>query len=217
MNQNLTIQDLRFTKPKMSRLINFEENEKHLKIKFIESGQKILGDKFKIQPDRRKLVTDLLKYFTGNEGKYDLNKGIYFYGDFGIGKTITMEVFRRFIADNFWMSKNGYHTTSIEQIIERYKTDNSLDYYGFNKNAKPFNLCINEFGKKVSEKIYGTEVDRLIESLFMIRYKLFQTNKVITHITSNYDPSELTLPAILKDRMNEMFNFIKVNGESLRK
>lgn len=201
----------------MAKLTDFEKYEKLLKINFIESGKKIIGDRFIVKKDRAQIVTDLLKYFTGNEGKYDLNKGIYLYGTFGIGKTIIMETFKKFLADNFWMSKNGFHTTSVEQIIERYKKENSLDYYGRNKESKPFNMCINEFGKKVSEKIYGTDVDRLIESLFMIRYELFQTNKAVTHVTSNYDPKELTMPSVIKDRINEMFNFIKITGESLRK
>ena len=76
-------------------------------------------------------------------------------------------------------------------VIETYKKENRLDKFGYRAEIGPGHLCINEFGKTVQEKIYGTEADAIIESLFMTRYEIFQSGK-LTHVTSNYSPSELS-------------------------
>ncbi len=169
------------------------------------------------------IITELLKYFTGNESEYSLKKGIYLYGSFGVGKTVIFRIIQRLLSaisplgeDGKKINKNGFMITSLEQIIETYKSDGNMDYFGYRKESKPIHLCINEFGKPINEKIYGTQANELIYSLFMIRYELFQTG-YLTHTTSNFRPEKLNIEPIIKDRMVEMFNFIEVKGESLRK
>jgi len=156
----------------------------------------------------------LLPYFTGN-GSLDLNKGIYLYGSFGTGKTIMFEIIRKWLAELFRFNQNGFYSTSIEEIIEYYKKDNSFGKFGYGVDGMNMNICINEFGKKVNEKIYGNDVNELLNSLIMIRYELFRNQK-ITHVTSNYHPEKLKLEPIIKDRIVEMFNFIELKGESFR-
>lgn len=105
-------------------------------------------------------------------------------------------------------------SASIERIIEHFKKEKNLDKYGFDEVKR--NLCIHEFLKKMSEKIYGTDVNSIIESLLMIRYELYQMG-YLTHATSNVNPFNIDLPEIVKDRMVEMFNFIEITGESMRR
>lgn len=191
------------------------ENEKKIKEKFMEIGKNIVGSNFQIRKETREILTNILKYFTGNENEYKLSKGIYLYGSYGVGKTMTMKIIQRLLAEMFPFSPNGFQITSVEQIIDVFKTDGSTDYFGYRKESKPLNICINEFGKKMNEKIYGTEADFVVNSLFMVRYELFQLG-YLTHVTSNYKPEQIKVEPIIKDRMVEMFNFIEIKGTSFR-
>lgn len=176
---------------------------------------------FKMNDQLKGVFNDLFLYFTGNGG-FDLNKGIYLHGDFGVGKTVTMLIFRKFLATYFPFNSNGYGFVSVEKLAEHYKEFGNLLKYGRNLTEEnkfnPFNLCINEFGKEVDEKYYGTNIQSTINSLLMVRYELFQENKILTHATSNFHPATLECfdPALM-DRFKEMFNFVEIKGDSFRK
>lgn len=205
--------DIKFTG--ISKLCDFTKSEEiQIKKEFLKIGEIALGKQYQITEFNKEIITSLIKYFTGN-GDIDLTKGIYLYGDYGTGKTRIFEIIRKLLAKLFPFNPNGYSIASIEMIVEHYKSEKNLTKYGYNKNDIPLNLCINEFGKKMNEKHFGTDVNAIIESLFMIRYELYQQGK-ITHVTSNYSPSELNYPPIIKDRISEMFNFIEIKGESFR-
>jgi predicted ATPase len=196
-------------------LINFDKHEVAIKNEFLRIASKIIGEDYIIRKENAATLTDLLRYFTGNEG-LDLNKGIYLYGTFGCGKTVLMASIRRFLATHFPWNKNGFLSVSLEKIIEDYKSDGNIAKYSFGINDNPINLCVDEFGKEMNEKIYGTSADSVIKSMFMVRYELFVRGK-LTHITSNYSPEDLNMDPISKDRMAEMFNFIHIGGESFRR
>lgn len=168
----------------------------------------------------KELYDSLFLYFSGNNGKLDLNKGIYIYGEYGVGKTITMRIFNKFLQTYFNFTSNNFGITSIEEIAEYYKSTGNLLKFGKTFEQGKLichNKCINELGKPLEEKYYGTNIQNVINSMLMVRYELFQEGKAITHATSNYHPGELECfdDAIL-DRFKEMFNFVELKGESFR-
>lgn len=199
------------------------ENEMKLKNIYLHIGKKIVGEKFSVQENSRITITNLMKYFTGNENEqFNLNKGIFIYGEPGLGKSTIFAIIQKLLS---WISvfdengkrinSNGFMITSVEQIIENYKHDGNLDYFGYRKESKPIHLCINEFGKTVKDKIFGTDANQLIDSLFMIRYELFQKG-YLTHVTSNYSPENIETNKLIADRIIEMFNIVEINGNSFR-
>jgi hypothetical protein len=100
--------------------------------------------------------------------------------------------------------------------IEKNETDTG-NGIRTKKNINPHVYCINEFGKQIDEKHYGTNIQQAINSMLMIRYELFQNNGILTHATSNFHPSELKcFDDALLDRFSEMFNFVPVDGVSYR-
>jgi predicted ATPase len=200
---------------RISKLIDFNENEVVIKKQFLNIASVIIGKEYEVDKVYAPILTEMLRYFTGNEG-LDLNKGIYLHGTYGSGKTVLMASIRRFLATYFPFNANGFLSVSLEKIIEDYKSDGNIAKYSYGINDNPINLCIDEFGKEMTEKIYGTSADSIIKSLFMVRYELFGRGK-LTHVTSNFSPEELNVEPILKDRMAEMFNFIEIKGESFRK
>lgn len=200
----------------IKQLCDFSQAESMIKRTLLITGATILKKEYVVRDENRAKITDLLKYFTGNTGTLALDKGIYIFGTYGCGKTILFQVIQKLLANIFPFSGNGFQITSLEKVIERFKTDNNLDYFGYRTEAEPIHLCINEYGKRLEEKIFGTDANVIITSLFMIRYELFQQG-YLTHITSNYHPEDLDLEPVIRDRLKEMFNFIEFKGESFRK
>lgn len=196
-----------------------EEISNILKTRVISIANEIVPN-FMLSDDMVAIFGNLFTYFTGNEGKYDLNKGIYLYGSYGIGKTITMNIFSKFLQKNFSFGPNNYGITSVEEIAEYYKTNGNLLKFGRSfevGKVLAYNKCINELGKPLEEKYYGTNIQNVINSMLMVRYELFQERKVITHATSNFHPEDLEcFDDALLDRFKEMFNFIEIKGTSFR-
>jgi len=192
-------------------------NEKDIKNIFLFVANDYLGKTYIIPENRKNIITNLLKYFTGNKCDFDLNKGIYLYGNYGVGKSALMSIIQKTIAICFPFSGNGFMIKSLEDIIDIYKKDGNLDVVTYRINDTPKHLCINEFGKDIDDKIYGTSARQIIHSLFMLRYQLYQENKILTHATSNYMPGKIDVEPIVMDRMIEMFNFIEITGDSFRK
>ena len=92
-----------------------------------------------------------------------------------------MMVIRQWLADYWKESGNGFMVTSIEEIIQTYKTTNSLDKF-VNNSDDPYrsgarHLLINEFGGEMNDKIYGVESQQILDSLMKMRYDLFQQKK----------------------------------------
>lgn len=193
-----------------------------IKKSFMNVGRSICPE-FKIPDEIKETVLNLCLYFLGLESKLDSNRGIYLHGTYGIGKTTLLATIRKWLAsDMFPIKGNGFISTSIEEIIDIYKREGNIERFMLNRedyNPGPRHLLINEYGKDIKDKIYGTEVNQIINSLLMRRYEIYQNHTKLTHVTSNFEPSESfgsNDPAIY-DRIKEMFNVIELKGESFRK
>lgn len=169
----------------------------------------------KIKP----ILNNLCLYFLGIKGEYSLDKGIFLMGDFGTGKSTLMRVFQRWLATLWPFNPNGFTITSIEEVIDFYKKDGNLYRFTFKRDNDGFtdihHILINEFGKDVKDKIYGTEAMQILNSFMMIRYDIFQNSGKVTHITSNMLP--FSEEKALNDRYIEMFTIVKIEGKSYRK
>ena len=189
-----------------------------IKQAFMASSVSVL-DNFTVTENIKQHLNDLCAYFLGLEGKLNLNKGVYLVGEYGVGKSTLMKIYRQWLADWWPFSGNGFMITSVEEIIEYYKKNNNLDKFTTNYNEDkwpdPKHLLINEFGKEIKDKIYGTEASHIMNNLMMLRYDLFQNQGKLTHITSNSMP--FSDEKALMDRYVEMFNVVKINGNSFRK
>ena len=181
---------------------------------------------FKIDQQNLGTLNALFAYFHGNTGTFDLNKGIYLFGEFGAGKTSIMGLFSEYLAKYFPFSQFGFSNHSTEEVIEYFKsgTDergnktNSIEKFVFSSySGKPFQTCFHELGKELNEKYYGTDMDQIINRLMMRRYEVFQKWGTRTHATSNFHPSTLKcFDSAVLDRFREMFNFVEWKGKSLR-
>lgn len=190
----------------------------------IEIGRKPVFDEH-----RKDLYNQLFEYFTGISNTLDLSKGVALVGTYGVGKSTSMNVMHNFLKNAFpFKGNNLFRIVSVEEIINDYSSENfinSVNLYNVKQNVNgigvksPVNILINEFGHDYKGKNFGTNYAEIFDMFMMKRYDIFQQQGKLTHITTNYYPSELEkiFSARLVDRFKEMFNWIDVDGNSLRK
>lgn len=173
---------------------------------------------FKIIEANRTTLNGLFYYFNGNTGTFDINKGIYMFGNFGCGKTSLFGLFSKYLSIYFPFSEYGFGNVSVEEIVDEYKKNNLTEKFVISENSnQPIRYCFHEIGKEINEKYYGTDINQVLNSLMMRRYEIFQKYGTVTHVTSNFHPRELKcFDDAVKDRMKQMFNFVEWKGDSFR-
>jgi predicted ATPase len=191
----------------------------------------LAGKDYNYTENNRKIITGLIYYFNGNyisesEFGISLNKGIFICGEPGCGKSTIFKIFHNYLKYIANPNPNLYRQVSVEEIISSHRTNldaNQLTYnlkeniYG-KKEKSPINICINEFASNYDAKIYGTDVNEIMDSFYMKRYEVFQQFGKLTHATSNFDIQDISnmFRIELVDRFKEMFNIIELKGKSFR-
>ena len=178
-----------------------------------EKGKGMLPD-FKML----EIYTILTEYFSRSkqftERGYDINKGILVVGDIGTGKTVAFDVFKEILRG----TTRYFQITSSRQLIRDYTIDGAkvLNKWG-RESMTP--VYFDDLGlEEVNVKMYGNTANVMSEIL-LDRYDNFKRSGVITHASSNLGAKEFQkiYGERVRDRMREMFNFITIKGESLRK
>ncbi|WP_036384021.1 DnaA ATPase domain-containing protein [Muricauda sp. MAR_2010_75] len=187
-----------------------------------EKHSRLLEPKYQVN----KIIKTLAWYFMGdpnfdrynlvtNESKASLKKGLFIYGPVGVGKTmffdvltnINKELFEEYERHAFGFTKisaPGFVNEFMHSAKGRNKTVVDLEYYQRNKlyidDLGAEHKCFNQF------ELFG---DILFE-----RHR----NKAITYVTTNLHPTEIEerYGERIGDRLIEMFNVIRWDGDSLR-
>ena len=179
--------------------------------------------------DIAKIALNLIYYFNGIKGEYDLNKSIAITGTYGASKSMIMKIFQKYLQriSGGYGHPNIFRIVSIEDVISVMAKENFFEselLFNYKTELdrpirRPANLLINEFGFKYNGKAYGTEYQELIEMFIMKRYDIYQDYGKLTHVTMNFDTEDLknVFPEKIIDRFKEMFNLIPLNGISYRK
>jgi len=176
-----------------------------------------------IDERNEKIIRTLMRYFRGSEdfnddglilSKPDLKKGILIFGDYGIGKTLLFNILN--IAGDDLFKNNGFLRMRFKSIssvsfVEDYMKSTKVDNSTFDlKNYQFRPLYIDDLG---FEKKAFLSFELLAELLFERN-----RNKAKTYVTTNKSPKELAerYGSLIGDRLPEMFNIIKWEGESFR-
>lgn len=168
----------------------------------------------------RKVYRNLLLYFRGSPGAYDINKGIYIHGGTGSGKTLVLEVFKEYTkmhlqANSFRMVEaSKIHDAAIKREI------NALDeFIRVPITHTPINLYIEDFGASEKHvKWMGNKIEPMGE-LIMRRYRYYKKYGTLTHVCTNIRPGDLPNhfgPRVCS-RFSEMFNIVNFNLFDWRK
>lgn len=164
----------------------------------------------------KEILKNLLLYFTGNnECKYNLNKGLMFYGNVGTGKSLLFKIFKEYTMNI--LQSNSFQLFDMQEIISNCEINGieELSEFGM-KYPKP--IYIDDFGCTNDEiNHYGTKYN-ITEELLLMRYNVYRRFNKLTHISTNKTPEKLSKIFDIRiiDRMVEMFNLIEFSGESRR-
>ena len=162
---------------------------------------------------------------------YSLKKGLLLMGGVGTGKTTAIKLFQGLVVnqDHRFGIVNCRHIVRDfrkqgEDVIDKYGRKSftkrmASDGLGYEEGMRPVIWCIDDLGHgEVVSKQYGNE-SNVIADILLDRYENFQRVGQTTHATTNLDPDgfEKIYGARTRDRMREMMNLIRVDGDSFRK
>lgn len=158
----------------------------------------------------------------------ELEKSLMIMGARGVGKTLLMQVAARF-CDVMQLFESGFVNTSSSELLNYYRTNNSLDFFTYNAGrvavkegnpytAKPFNVCLHDldYGHDERQRHYGVNMQDVMEDFLMARYELWQNEGLKYHVTTNLDVTGLSkYPPRIVDRFRQ-HNIIRLRGTSRR-
>lgn len=173
---------------------------------------------FQIDESNKYIISNLFNYFNDIPGEYDLNKGLWLYGDVGTGKSSLMKVFSEYMK--VWF--NGFKIHICDKVSNEYAMSGSLDEFTYNENGYigyPVWMCFDELGREtIPANHFGTKLN-VMQHILHIRYSLWQSTRLKTFVTTNSGPKNIeeNYGDFIRDRTREMFNIIFMGGESRRK
>jgi len=188
---------------------------------------KYFEPEFKISEQQKKLLKQLLLYFTGNnhfEGS--LSKGLLLTGSVGSGKTLFLEkVFKTYTSEE--LKVNSFIPFNFKDIAESYKTEGENAFMPIKaKRHETFRermvvspVLIDDLG--AGDFIltnFGNKVN-LIDKIINVRYLVYSRFRKLTHATTNLYVSDFKKHCDERtvSRMSEMFNIIELQDNDYRK
>lgn len=194
-----------------------------LKELFVTEAKKYYALKnrqFEVDDNNKKYLDIFCKYFADDpafetEHKLELDKGLFVYGNPGTGKTSSFKIIQKisinYSLKNLWIPLK--HTNDIVQdfnLSESKLKDNVIKYYTRGK------YLFDDLGSEVEASNFGKEdiFIRILEH----RYNEFLNKGTKTFITSNlsFEDIKIRYGERIYDRLYQMFNQIKLRGESRR-
>lgn len=164
---------------------------------------KSLCPEYKVTDDNKYLLNQFTLYFLRNhECEYNLDKGIYLYGNTGRGKTLLMTTFQMFTMS---IKYRQFRTVSCLAIAQDVLTNGGqvMDKY---VNGS---FCFDDLGHEKIQYYYKTEVDVMEQILARS-----ERHKEIIHVTSNLLPDQLLdrYGERIYSRSKALFNFVELKG-----
>jgi len=181
-------------------------------LKIIEAnGKKLYHPDFKVIAEDYEIIFKLLVYFyqdKTNAEKYSISfrKGILLTGPVGCGKTSLMNLIRYFQHPDFRFIMKPCRDVSFEFIQDGYSVIHKYSKLSF-KNDIPRTYCFDDLGTENNLKYYGNECNVMAEIL-LSRYDLYTSKKLLTHMTSNLNSSDIEnlYGTRVRSRFREQFN-----------
>ena len=162
---------------------------------------------YKIDDTNKATVIEILKWaIMDNSCKYDLNKGLWLAGDIGTGKTLMIQI----LIELFRYSDKIIAPYSAIEIVELFRSGLPRERIFISP------LFIDDLGAEEPEvKVFGN----VYKPLYEILNRRYMSKRFLMFITTNLAPTQIEkrYGDRFRDRINEMFNVVKLTGKSRRK
>ena len=205
-----------FGLPELKQEMAYEEARAQVKKMIVERAYEIAVQKglpqyrFEFTVQQGEVIAELIRWCINAPCSIDLAKGIYLYGNPGIGKTEIMRILSEFTQKNR-LSK-AFTFTNLAHKYDRAVCDDRIDLIG---SMSQFPRCLDEFALKKSPIFrYGNKIDAN-DGIIMERYMRFKKYRQVTILVSNYDTNHTKdiLSEMAFDRMKEMVKSVHFPGE----
>lgn len=154
-----------------------------------------------------------------------LEKGIFFTGNFGVGKTVMMKLFQK-------NKRQVYHMKNTKDIAEDYRRSSDKDPFDFDQHTDKFRnafadmsvfeqqyagVCFDDLGTEDIKNNFGNKIN-VMGDIIEMRYAKGNCG-LFMHATTNLTADQLKefYGARVISRMREVFNFIELPGNDRRK
>lgn len=177
--------------------------------------KQLQGKPFRKDGNIVEVIERLLKYLIGDPScGLDLYRGIYLWGNVGVGKTMIMDAIQEMLHD---AEAHGlrFKSQSVKQLsfnLQGTKDTNILRRYF--KDS----YCFDDFGSEDPEQfIYSSRIS-VMDEILTARRERFKHHFELTHVTSNVPPEAISDRYMerFESRCKEMFNYIHLKGSDKR-
>lgn len=184
---------------------------------------------FVIDDRNRNLISELYTWVWAwlgrmEPGKLNPRKGLLLWGEIGTGKTTIIKGLQRYLAmiNQLCYGSNNrsicIEIKSAAEISLRYASEGMKALERWTERDQASHLAIDEIGREEISTHYGTTCNT-IQTLLQLRYE--QRYTILTLGTTNIDMTTNEFSnrygSYIQDRVKEMFNVVRVGGESRRK
>lgn len=175
---------------------------------------------FKIDDLNRQAISDVFDWcLMRKDSQYDPTKGLWLYGNIGTGKSTLLRIVKAFCSEvrPYRLSGDYYipysfRITKADEIARQFaiKGFPVIEDYIRNKYQ-----AFDELGAESITNHYSN-VQNVMEHILLGRYE--NRREDFTHVTTNYTLGQVAeqYGERVYDRCKEMFNFVKMEGESWR-
>lgn len=230
-NSNIDFSTLDFSKASEIRKKKEKELQEEIKKarKFNEEKKKRLiysnipyrfrGMKFRDleKTSENEKIIDLC-YKTVNEID-EINKGLYLYGDCGVGKTTLISIMAQLLGD--YQKKEVYFASEediLSEIRNAYNKDSELQDTDIIRNiCKNDVIFIDEIGQSTSE--WALKILKRIIDECIVKQKLmfFTSNYTYSDLIKRWEGNQNNVLALqIVDRLQEVSKIVKLGGKSWR-
>lgn len=183
----------------------------------IETFKRVINEVcpgFLVTDENRVILNELYKYTNNTSKVFDSSKGLWLWGSIGTGKSTLMKI----LAEVQRTDKRGFKCVNCSELATKFAASGleALEESTFNEPASPCERGFDELGREpIPAKHFGNDLN-VIQYILGMRYEL--RHEVKTHVTTNVKKEAIPIlyGDYIFDRLNEMFNFIEIKGESRR-
>ena len=180
-----------------------------------DKGVELYGKNFQLHEEDAEIIIKLIAWFISDKASaeklnLDLNRGVLLLGPVGCGKTSIMNICRLLRPAGMRHTMKSCRDVSFEFAKDGHEIFHKYTRGSFHEaKFEPKTYCFDDLGLESNMNFYGNQCSVMAEIL-LSRYDLFHAHGMITHVTTNFNSSEIEVRygMRVRSRCREMFNLI---------
>ncbi len=171
--------------------------------------------------DNKKAYKKVLDYLRNSEEMRNQNKGLYIYGDVGVGKTLIAACLCNELLTRGYSCKFTTITELLCELDKTYMYQGQVDGNVLKKVKAADFLFVDDFGKEFigreeKPELYKT-TEKQVNLIISARYHAKKPMIMTSNYSKNYLLETLKLDRAIMDKLNAMATVsVRISGKSYR-